>query len=328
MDCMLPILKILVTCNEVCFSRTKLNVGKVKTLTRDVDLLKRMVSIDVSDCALRCTATKLLLNGLKHCSNLKVLRMNDNKMDQAGIKALAKFLSDCNCNLSELSIDNCSRLDIRYEELVLISEGLKQPAYLKVLNMAIGTDGCKVIARALTHNNTLEVLSMYSNPIKDEAVMALMDALQNCTTVRTLNLSECMFGSEGIKAVAESLKLFGSLEVLMLNSASYTYSIRISSDGAKALADNFQYCHNLQTLNLSRTNINDNGEAICRELKHCTQLCTLNLSNNHCLTVSTAVCLGESLKHCKGMQFLHLQRNKLSNEGAMALAEGLKCYKS
>ena len=80
----------------------------------------------------------------------------------------------------------------------------------------IGSEGAAVIARALSHNIHLKIVSLAHNHIGNVGAMAVANALEQNTGLQRLNLSYCEIDDDGVKKLATSLKKNHTLKNLNL----------------------------------------------------------------------------------------------------------------
>jgi len=93
----------------------------------------------------------------------------------------------------------------------------------------IGSEGAAVIARVLSHNSRLKLVSLAHNQIGNVGVMAITNALEQNTVLQRLNLSYCEIDDDGVKKLAASLKKNHTLKHLNLEGNF------LSSDGVRSL---------------------------------------------------------------------------------------------
>ena len=220
-------------------------------------------------------------------------------------------------NINEISIHISNKIKIgNLAALVKCCYKLKT---LNVgYNVIIGSDGTKALVEGLQHCNSLQTLNLECNNIGSDGIKALAEGLQHCNGLQTLNVGYNCIGSDGVQALAEGLQHCNSLQTLNLEGNC------IGSDGAKTLAEGLQYCNSLQTLNLTCNSIGSEGaKALAEGLQHCNSLQTLNLNYNS-IGSDGAKALAEGLQYCNSLQTLNLTCNSIGSEGAKALAEGLQ----
>ena len=204
----------------------------------------------------------------------------------------------------------------------------------------LNIDASKLIV-GVSQLRNLHSLNLAGFKLGSDGSIALADKLKCCSVLEELNLSGTAITSEGMVALTDSFKC-PTLEVLNLASNC------ISSEDAIILGSNLQHYPSLVELNLAHNNIEWSGiEALGEGLKcnsrfeklnlqsnHLNSLqspCTLKLYNIKCLDLShcqidcnTAIALVGCLKYYDCLLRLDLSNNKIRNEGALALVQGLK----
>ena len=155
-----------------------------------------------------------------------------------------------------------------------------------------------------------ENLNLENKKIGNEGIKALAEALKVNQTLQNLNLERNNIGVEGIKALTEALKVNQTLQNLHLyHNKIPIFEIKLNS---------------ISELDLSRGGIGDSGAIILASLLNDNQsLQNLNLHYNG-IGVKGGKALAETLKVNQTLQNLNLERNNIGNEGIKALAETLK----
>mmetsp|Transcript_36759 Transcript_36759/g.75005 ORF Transcript_36759/g.75005 Transcript_36759/m.75005 type:complete len:359 (+) Transcript_36759:117-1193(+) len=92
-----------------------------------------------------------------------------------------------------------------------------------------GSEGAAVVARVLSHNIHLKIVSLAHNHIGSIGAMAIANALEQNTVLQRLNLGYCKIDDDGVKKLATSLKKNHSLKYLNLEGNF------ISSEGVRSL---------------------------------------------------------------------------------------------
>lgn len=77
------------------------------------------------------------------------------------------------------------------------------------------SSGMAPLAKALSQNPTLEDLDLYDNNIGKKGTPVMAEALAVLTSLKKLNLGDCMIDSKGIKSVLTTIKTLKSLELLV-----------------------------------------------------------------------------------------------------------------
>uniref|UniRef100_A0A8C1T730 NACHT domain-containing protein n=1 Tax=Cyprinus carpio TaxID=7962 RepID=A0A8C1T730_CYPCA len=129
----------------------------------------------LNDCGLTDKSCSALATVLGSDTSLKELNMNNNNLQDSGVKILCTGLKNINCKLEILSLKN------NY-----ITEG-----------------GCHVLAAALNSNpSNLTELDLSENKLGDSGVTEISSLLRNSQTLQILRLSDCSITEEGYNTVA------------------------------------------------------------------------------------------------------------------------------
>eukprot|EP00985_Skeletonema_marinoi_P026904 scaffold21290_cov156-Skeletonema_marinoi.AAC.5 len=187
-----------------------------------------------------------------------------------------------------LDVDGCSELRTLLESGVCKLQRL----YL-YRNNYIGNEGMGVLSNGLRGiGSSLKVLTLSDNSIRNEGLLAVVEALQSCTKLEELDLSHNDFSS-----AAAGL---GSLSDWLQNSPMilkylFLENCRISDEGLHALAE---------------------GAA-----NHCKEI---DLDRNESITATGLSYLSSSIQSdsCR-VKTLFLQRIPIGNDGLEVLAQGL-----
>ncbi|KAL7517813.1 hypothetical protein ACHAWX_002701 [Stephanocyclus meneghinianus] len=129
-------------------------------------------------------------------------------------------------NLNSLGVD-CSVVK-KLESPLLTKDGLRvQELYLE--QNWIGSEGATCVARILSRDKHLKIVSLANNPIGTMGAMALASAIESNSTLEKLNLSDCNINDAGVQKLARSLKKNTTLKYL------YLEGNPISSEGINSL---------------------------------------------------------------------------------------------
>ena len=270
------------------------------------------------------------------CTSLEVVSAQCNQIDDSGALAIAKALVPM-YNLKILDLQGNPITDNGASALIKTVKDLSKDfqVYVTIINSLLNKSNLRFVRESLDliykgHDKNslctalncctyLKTLDLSDSIIVSDGAVALAEGLKCCTYLQTLDLSSNSVGSDGAVALAEGLKFCTNLQTLGLSYNS------IGSDGAVALADGLKCCTNLQTLNLRDNSIGSDGAVALAEVLKCwTNLRTLGLSYNS-IGSDGAVALAEELKCCTYLQTLNLRDNSFGSDGVVALAEGLKC---
>lgn len=110
-----------------------------------------------------------------------------------------------------------------------INRGQTRVEELYLEHNRVSSEGAAVVARVLSHNMHLTVVSLAHNHIGDIGAMAVASALEQNDVLQKLNLSYCDIGDNGVHKLAVSLKKNDTLRHLNLEGNF------LSSDGVRSL---------------------------------------------------------------------------------------------
>ncbi|XP_058136852.1 NACHT, LRR and PYD domains-containing protein 9 [Dasypus novemcinctus] len=308
--------------------------------------------------------------------NLQVLELDNCILDGISWTILCKALAQPGCKLQSLKVHFASNLgnDSDFFKAILhnphlnflslhgtslsliavrqLCEALKHPMcnieQLLLGKCDITKDACEAIASALICNNKVKRLSLRENPLMDEGVELLCDALKHpshaletlllmhcgltsiscdyisqvllCTSSLTfLNLGSNFLGDKGMKSLCEGLKHPNcNIQELWL------VGCYLTSDCCTDLSSVLISNEKLKTLKLGNNEIQDDGvKQLCEALKH--PKCKLqNLGLERChLTSACCEDLASALTSSRTLRSLSLHCIPLDHDGALVLCEAL-----
>ena len=110
-------------------------------------------------------------------------------------------------------------------------------------NNYIGAEGATCVARILSKDHCLKIVSLAYNPIGSMGAMALASAIESNLTLEKLNLSHCNIDDVGVQKLAGSLKRNRSIKYLNLDGNP------ISSEGIHNLLNSiYDTSHGIKSL--------------------------------------------------------------------------------
>ena len=174
------------------------------------------------------------------------------------------------------------------------------------------------LARALEVNSTLEELNISYNDIGDKGIGHIGTALLNNTTLKILNISECVSSVPHLYTDTSSNHMNSSVHIctaLQTNTTLKTLNFsfcNISHLEAELLARALAVNSSLEELDISNNNIGDKGIGhIATALVTNTTLKTLDISNCVLAVSSSLQCLDTGSNHMNGRVqfFTALQKN-------------------
>ncbi|XP_067220008.1 NLR family CARD domain-containing protein 3-like isoform X1 [Chanodichthys erythropterus] len=189
------------------------------------------------DCNLTDKSCSALAAVLGSDTSLKELNMNNNNLQDSGVKLLCTGLKNLNCKLEILRLSKCSVTEEGYKALASalrsnpshlieldltgndpgqsgvkeLSDLLQDPnCQLKTLRLNdcnLTDKSCSALAAVLGSDNNLKDLNMNNNNLQDSGVKLLCTGLKNLNCkLEILRLSKCSVTEEGYKALASALR--------------------------------------------------------------------------------------------------------------------------
>jgi Ran GTPase-activating protein (RanGAP) involved in mRNA processing and transport len=253
-----------------------------------------LTTISASGHAIPPAALGILGMALVKSKTLKRIAIGDKNMGDEGVAAL---FEDKGCGALEA-------IDLAYKN--------------------ISEEGMKILGAFLGDSTTLIDLNLSRNPIiSNQGVVAFCEAasgdtLTTSSSLRTINLSECQIGAQGMESLAKLLIQTTGCTTLGLSSnplgpLSCSSLVSLLQEG------------NLQSLQLASCELGDAGvTSLCQTIKACTGLRILDLSDNG-IGAEGANEFAKSLQgDCwKAMKELKLANNSIGSDGMTAIAEAL-----
>ncbi|KAG1955358.1 ribonuclease inhibitor-like [Pimephales promelas] len=170
---------------------------------------KNLNSIRLNDCNLTDKSCSTLAAVLGSDTNLKELNMNNNKLQDSGVKLLCTGLKNIKCKLEILRLSCCEMTD---EGCSDVTSALKSnPSHLRELDLSVnilGDSGVKNLSDLLMNPQfNLEKLHLSDCSITEKQSLILTSALKsNPSHLRELDLSGNKLGNIGVKHLCAVLK--------------------------------------------------------------------------------------------------------------------------
>uniref|UniRef100_A0A4X1TN42 Uncharacterized protein n=1 Tax=Sus scrofa TaxID=9823 RepID=A0A4X1TN42_PIG len=240
-----------------------------------------------------------------------------------------------NPNLKFLSL-NCVPHSLKM--FSLLGEVLENPVcriqHLSLMKCDLKASECQEIASLLIKSKNLKKLTLSNNPLKNEGVKILCNALlhPDCT-LESLVLLFCCLTKTGCISIGRVLMLSKTLKHLDLGvnllenlgvMSWWLSGCFFTSDVCQSIALVLTNNSNLRSLELGSNDIGDKGvEMLCDALKH--PKCKLeNIGLEECmLTSGCCASLASVLIRSKTLKKLNLLGNDLRDEGILQLLEAL-----
>jgi len=182
----------------------------------------KLEELDLSDNAFGPIGMKALVDflGSESCSELKVLKLNNNGLGVQGSTLLSTVVD----KLTKLEVLICGRNRLENEGSIAMSKSLQKLSNLTRLEMfqnGIRFEGMKEISLALQSNKNLVELNLNDNTMTDEGAKLIADGLKFLSKLKVANFGDCLTRTKGFKsildALIESKALNSTLTELILN---------------------------------------------------------------------------------------------------------------
>ena len=255
----------------------------------------KLKSLDLSSNLFTDEAFVTIFQGLKNIMYLRKLNISCNEVFTKGARSIAMFLSH-NTNLEELDL---SANFMQTSDIIMIFKSLRHISSLKKLyindNM-ITDEATEDIAVVLSQNTKLEELDVSCNNLQTTGVIKIFRGIEHTSTLTKFNIAHNMFADEATKYIVDGLFNKGNLKELnlsntnmdnvrfvnetifqaveLLNLTKFIFSCNtITKEMADEVSEFLSNCANLQTLDLSYTNLQTAGSidvlnAVVVTLKH------------------------------------------------------------
>ena len=297
-------------CTQISYhqkSALKKKSRMIDKLSFQNDSESAMTMLQSSSDILSSDSALSLVNALKHCSNMRDIRLVGNFNGRRSASHLAEVLQCCS-NLKEFALFG----DLSTSEMKLLTRALQHCRYLQVINL-FGTDLCisvTEISTFLMQCSDMRKLILVQCNINSAGANVLFGG-EVAGNLDTLCLSFNNIGPNGMKSISDNV-LCKELELLQCN---------IRAVGARHLAHSILLKPVLTCRNLINNGIDSSSIiALAEGLSHCCNLQQLYLSHNN-VGHAGAVALDRNLQSCSNLRVLYLHRCNLEGDGIARLAE-------
>jgi Leucine-rich repeat (LRR) protein len=196
------------------------------------------------------------------------------------------------------------------------------------INRDLGDQGFKKLGSFLQNNSSLTRLRFEGFDIGRDCAHDIAMALEQCrhNSLSRFDLLQTNISDEGFIEIATALSAQSQLERLNL------YRNNIGREGCVALGNTIGtwQVSNLEFLDVSYNSIDDQGlQALVAGMATCYNIDTVDLSNNGSITSAGLRCMSPLFQsESCSLKKLVVHDINFGDEGAMALADGLKGNKS
>uniref|UniRef100_A0A8C2KQN7 NACHT domain-containing protein n=1 Tax=Cyprinus carpio TaxID=7962 RepID=A0A8C2KQN7_CYPCA len=272
----------------------------------------------LNDCDLTDRSCSALATVLASDTSLKELNMNNNNLQDPGVKLLCTGLENLKCELEILRLSNCSITEEGYKALA--SALRSNPSHLIELDLTgndPGQSGVKELSDLLQDPNCQLKKLRFLGTAADKACQDVNRVLgENLLLLRELNLSE--LGLSGLNKLAAVLQdKHCKLNKLILNNSDIT-----EEDCCILTSALNSNPSNLTELNLSGTKLRNSGMKIFSTLFK-NEKCSLQKLMFNCISITEEGCAALASafnSNPSNLIELDLSENKLGNSGVTEIS--------
>ncbi|XP_072133139.1 uncharacterized protein [Mobula birostris] len=253
--------------------------------------------------------------------SLTVLNLNNNKLEDSGVKLVSAVLKKSRCKLQELGLRDVGLTDSGAEDLASALSTNRSLMELNLNDNKLGDSGVKLVTAALKKANCkIQKLWLRDVGLTNRGAEDLASALSSNPSLTELNLGANKLGDSGVKLVSEALRN-PECKIQKLG----LYDVGLTDSGAEDLASALSINRSLMELNLNDNKLGDSG----------VKLVTAALKKANCkiqklwlrdvgLTDSGAEDLASALRSNPSLTELNLGANKLGDSGVKLVSAALK----
>ncbi|XP_073700385.1 NACHT, LRR and PYD domains-containing protein 12-like [Garra rufa] len=290
-------------------------------LIRLLAVIKTSKRALLNDCGLTDKSCHALSAVLGSDTNLKELNMNNNNLQDLGVKLFCTGLKNTKCHLEILRLSNCSITEEGYKALA--SALRSNPSHLIELDLTgndPGQSGVKELNDLLQDPNCQLKTVRFVGPAADEACQYVTGIVgKNPLLLRELDLSKHELGDTRVNQISALLEdKHCQLNTLNLSLCSITEKQCLIL--TSALKSNPSH---LKDLNLRGNELGDSGVKNLSDLLMNPQcklekldLCRCSITEEQCLILTSA--LKSNPSH---LRELNLSRNELGDSGVKNLSD-------
>lgn len=294
------------------FEGSGIDAPCIHVLAPHVGKLTALRELNLKANSLNCEGSKALAP-LSKLQNLKVLKLANNGIKDAGAKAVTRTLAA----LPQLQVLHLGGNQITIKGYRALGRQLPFMTSLQHLNLdgvALGDQGAKSLACRLSFLTGLRVLSLYSCAFKTEGFTALATQVSCLGVLEELNLGKNRITKhEASEALAASLLHASQLQVLSLESTCVT------AHDIEHLCGSFHGLHSLRVLNMSNNMFSDAGVMTLAPYLSClSQLEVLDVSRNNVYNRGL-IEIADAITSLLRLRSLNLRLNSITPEGPVAL---------
>lgn len=311
----------------LCTNRSLTEVDLGDNELGDIGVELVFAALVETDCAIQklclknngftCSPAEKLATVLRRSHSLKELDLGHNKLGDRGMKRLTTALSDSDCQIQELKVEDNGLTASCAEDLAAALCATPSLTKLELGENYLGDSGVKVLSTALMDPDCkIQKLSLNNNQLTASSARDIASTLNANISLTQLDLGENTLGDSGVKMLSVAIRDSDcNIQELCLRSNGLTASC--AKDLASALSS-------LTKLSLGDNKLGDAGVGQLSEALKDTEcnLQKLRLNNNG-LTQSCTEGLAAAITTNDSLTGLYLNDNKLGDSGMKALNAAL-----
>ena len=337
---------------ELKLSKNKITKEGTKMIAEALQLNTTLKQLDLSINKIFDDGVTAISNVLKSNNTLQELNISHNNITNKGIRKITEAIQ-INSTLQNINI---SKNHITTEGLLNFMEAVKNNCTLQVINIThnyvtrSGFTNIKQCIENLQHpiiiyaswneiidkngkivskitsscapDNIKEDKWWFTEYDPDYLIMFLSEYLKEDDILQELNLCFKRITSEGAKLIAQAMKLNKTLKKLNISHNT------IFDDGAAAISDSLKSNTSLQELDIRGNKITSEGAKLIAEaIKVNKTLKKFDIFYN-AISDDGAAAISDSLQSNNSLQELSMGNNKITSEGAKKVAEAIKVNKT
>ncbi|XP_075719773.1 leucine-rich repeat-containing protein 31 [Rhinoderma darwinii] len=257
--------------------------GALSRLTQHFSSNCELKSLNLTECSLKAEDGDLLAQAFSKISRMEVLELSENKELGSAMKNLIEELKNCSC----LCVLKLRSTGLRQDSLSYLSSAFQYWPYLRKLdlscNKATGGGFCEAAAR-LTAFKQLELLDIHQCCLSRDDVTTLTQVIPLLSNLQTLDISSNKSIGLSPEHLFSRLRFLPKLKFVNISNCA------LMKESFAGLAEASHYLMDLQMLDLSWNKcVGGNLKLLSETLKSATALQSLLLSSCNLVTQDLAV---------------------------------------
>ena len=225
------------------------------------------------------------------------------------------------CNLSNLKILDLENNKLNNEQIKIISNGIKDNKTLSTLilnNNKISSEGGLYLSEILLENKNISQLYLSKNNIRDKGLKSILNIINNNKTISILDLSYNELEPEDFLNISEFLKENPNMNTLNLNGN------ELNMKSAINLGKYFSNSNNIKKLYMCDMNISSEISPFLFKNLHSEEL----YFDNNCIQEIGCILLFKSIFNNGNLRKLSLKNTEINSIGLIHILNALKELKN